>query len=110
MANVKLSKGVPQLTAPSLSAPQIYAPQIKAPHLSAPGKAFMAKRSARLHPTDLGDIVLGGVYGTKQLRNLLEDYGYNHIEYVPILNKIIGAGLSIDERFTKPLFKGDIKP
>lgn len=107
MAN-KVSSMVPQITAPSLSVPNYYVPTIKAPQISAPGKSKRTEIE-RLHIKDLGDVILGGPIGTRQLQNTLRANGYEDLIYVPLINKIVGAGLAIQERTIDPLKNGDIK-
>lgn len=106
--NTSFSRSVPQLKVPSLSVPQIEVPQIKVPHLYVPGKAFISKnRPQAQHVKDLGDLLLGDPFaGTKQLQKTIEDNHLEFFEYVPVLNRIVGAGLMIKERTIDPALKG----
>lgn len=65
------------------------------------------KNTPKQYAKDLGDIILGGPAGTKQLQNTLAKHD-SVFQYVPILNKIAGAGLMIHDRFIEPLFKGEV--
>ena len=106
--NTSFSRSVPQLTVPSLSTKQLEPKHINAKHLYVPGKAFMSKnKPVRQHVKDLGDLLLGDVFaGTKQLQNTLDDNGVEYFKYVPIINRIVGAGLMIKERTIDPVLKG----
>lgn len=106
--NTSFSRSVPQLTAPSLSAKQLNAPQINVPHLYVPGKAFISNNKPQSqHVKDLGDLVLGDLFaGTKQLQKTIEDNNLEFFEYVPVLNRVVGAGLMIKERTIDPVLKG----
>lgn len=97
---------VPNLTVPSLSVPKNYMPNLQVPQLSAPGKSKRTNYE-KLHVKDLGDVLLGGPMGTRQLQNTLEAHGYDYLEYVPLINKVVGANLLIQERTIDPLLKGD---
>lgn len=106
--NTSFSRSVPQLTAPSLSAKQLEPKHINAKHLYVPGKAFISKnKPVHQHVKDLGDLLLGDVFaGTKQLQNTLDDNGVEYFKYVPIINRVVGAGLMIKERTIDPALKG----
>lgn len=109
--NVPLSTDVPKIYVPSLSAKRIYVPQIQAKHLPTPFKAQTTtnkiKQAERRHAKDLGDIILGHpLYGTRQLRETLEDNNADWAVYVPILNRIVGVGAMTKERFLKPISEG----
>lgn len=99
---------VPQIYVPSLSVPQISIPQINVPQINTPNAPILKTQpQPNRHVVDLGDIILGNpISGTKQLRKTLEDNGFHDLVYVPILNRIVGAGLSMDERFWHPIIKG----
>ena len=105
--NVPLSTDVPKIYVPSLSAKQLYVPHIQAKHLATPFKSTTKPRQVeRRHVKDLGDIILGHpLYGTRQLRDTLEDEA-EWANYVPILNRIVGAGVMAKERFLEPVSKG----
>ena len=109
MANVKSDWTVPELTAPSLSVPKNYAPQLIVPQITPSGKSARQKDVEYKRVKDLGDVLLGGPFGTKQLKNTLKHYDYDYLTYVPLINKIVGAGLMIRERTVEPLMKGDYK-
>lgn len=106
--NTSFSRSVPQLTVPSLSAKQLEPKHIKANQLYVPGKAFISKnKPVQQHVKDLGDLLLGDVFaGTKQLQNTLDDNGVEYFKYVPIINRVVGAGLMIKERTIDPVLKG----
>lgn len=106
--NTSFSRSVPQLTAPSLSAKQLEPKHIEAKHLYVPGKAFISNNKPQSqHVKDLGDLVLGDIFtGTKQLQKTIEDNNLEFFEYVPVLNRVVGAGLMIKERTIDPALKG----
>ena len=110
MANVPLSIGVPKLYVPSLYVPHLKDKQIKVPHLLAPGDAGVRiPKRTRLHAKDLGDLVLGNpITGTRQLQHTLEDSGFGHIASVPLLNRLVGAGVMANERFIQPMSEGQM--
>lgn len=108
MANVPLSKSVPHIYVPSLSLPQIRAKHITVPHLSTPGKSNQTVKKRRLHVRDLGDLVLGNPFtGTLQLQHTLEDADLGHLTHIPILNRIAGAGVMLQERVVEPIVEGE---
>lgn len=111
MADIPLSVAVPQIYVPSLSAPQIYVPHIEVPHIEVPGAVTVKPiEKHREHVKDLGDLFLGNpVTGTEELHDTLVDNGFGAIEWVPLLNRIVGAGLMIKERTVEPVLKGDVK-
>lgn len=109
MANVPLSKSVPHIYVPSLSLPRLNVPHINVPQLNVPGKANQTVQRNRRHVKDLGDIILGNPFtGTLQLQHTLEDAGLESIAYIPVLNRIAGAGLMMQERFIEPVIEGDV--
>lgn len=58
------------------------------------------------HVKDLGDIIFGmPISGTEQLKRTLEDNGLGNLKYVPLLNRIAGAGLLFKERAIEPIVK-----
>lgn len=99
--------GVPHIKTPSLSVPHIYVPQINVPQIKVPGVYWEPQRPERRHVKDLGDIILGHpITGTRQLQNTLEDNDLEFLTYVPILNRIAGAVLLVDERVVDPIKEG----
>ena len=99
--------GVPQLYVPSLSVPKLYVPKLNVPMLNPPGAYRKPQKPERRHVKDLGDIILGHpITGTKQLQQTLQDSNLDFLEYVPILNRIAGAALLVDERLIDPLKEG----
>ena len=102
----------PSFSVPRLNAPTLNAPRLNAPTLDAPGLKLRQARPTqpkRRHVVDLGDIVLGDIWtGTLQLQHTLEDAGLEEFVYVPILNRVLGLGLGFDERFARPLLKGEM--
>lgn len=110
MANVPLSIGVPKLYVPSLYVPHLKDKHINVPHLLAPGDAGVRiPKRTRLHAKDLGDLILGNpITGTKQLQNTLEDSGYGYLASVPLINRLVGAGVMADEQFIQPMSEGQI--
>lgn len=115
MANVPISTSysglnTPSLSVPTLNAPTLNAPTLNAPTLNVPGLKLRNNPNAikpNQHIVDLGDIILGDpITGTKQLKDTLKDNGYGNLVYAPILNRIVGLGLSVDERFWHPLAEG----
>jgi hypothetical protein len=99
--------GVPHINTPSLSVPHIYVPQINVPHIKVPGVYWEPQRPERRHVKDLGDIILGHpITGTRQLQNTLEDNDLEFLTYVPILNRIAGAVLLVEERVVDPIKEG----
>ena len=100
---------VPHLYVPSLSAKKLYVPHINVPHISVPFKGRMPKEIEQRYATDLGDILLGNpIAGTKQLQNTLKKHDLDDLIEVPLLNRIVGAGLMIQDRAVDPLLKGDV--
>ena len=100
---------VPHLYVPSLSAKKLYVPHINVPHISVPFKGRMPKEIEQRYATDLGDILLGNpITGTKQLQNTLKKHDLDELIEVPLLNRIVGAGLMIQDRAIDPLLKGDV--
>lgn len=82
-------------------------PSLKLPSLKASIYTYNPnKNSPRQHVKDLGDVLLGGPGGTLQLRNTLQDFGFNDVKAIPILNKLIGAGALVWERTIEPLTRG----
>ena len=108
MANIPLSKGVPQIYVPSLSVPQLKAKHIYVPKLEVPGVVYKKRKKAeRLHVKDLGDLLLGNpIKGTLQLQHTLEDTGYGDFKYIPLLNRLVGASLLVKERTLEPISEG----
>lgn len=108
MANVPLSKGVPQIYVPSLSVPQLKAKHLYVPKLEVPGVVYKNRKKAeRLHVKDLGDLLLGNpIKGTLQLQHTLEDYDYGEFKYIPLLNRLVGASLLVKERTLEPISEG----
>lgn len=101
--------GAPSFSAPKLNAPRLDAPTLNAPTLNAPGLKirYSYRKPESRHVKDLGDIILGNpITGTKQLRETLKDNDKEFLIYVPILNRIVGAGLAMDERFWHPIAEG----
>ena len=109
MANVPLSVAVPQIYVPSLSVGHIKTPHIYPTHITVPGASTIKKpKIVNKHITDLGDVVLGRpIQGTKQLRATLRDNDLDFLVYVPLINRLVGAGLAVKERFVEPFFKED---
>lgn len=103
---------VPDINVPSLSVPSLRVPQLYVPKLNVPGATEGWRRrnkQQRLHVKDFGDLLLGNpITGTKQLRHTLEDAGLDEFVEIPILNRVIGAGLMVQERAIAPLLKGNI--
>ena len=103
---------VPDINVPSLSVPNLRVPQLYVPKLNVPGATEGWRRrnkQQRLHVKDFGDLLLGNpITGTKQLRHTLEDAGLDEFVEIPILNRVIGTGLMIQERAIDPLLKGNI--
>lgn len=110
MANVPLSIGVPKLYVPSLYVPHLKDKHINVPHLLAPGDAGVRiPKRTRLHAKDLGDLVLGNpITGTRQLQHTLEDSGYGYLASVPLINRLVGAGVMANERFIQPMSEGQV--
>lgn len=115
MANVPISTSysglnTPSLSVPTLNVPTLNTPNLNAPTLNVPGLKLRNNPNAiesNKHVVDLGDLVLGDpITGTKQLTDTLRDNGYDNLVYAPILNRIVGLGLSVDERFWHPIFNG----
>lgn len=115
MANVPISTSysglnTPSLSVPTLNAPTLNAPTLNAPTLNVPGLKLRNNPNAikpNQHVVDLGDLILGDpITGTKQLTDTLKDNGYDNLVYAPLLNRIVGLGLSVDERFWHPIFSG----
>ena len=101
------SEIVPKLNVPSLSVPRLRVPTLQVPVLNVPGKTT-AKPIERRHVIGLGDIILGDpISGTRQLQETLEDNDLDFLVAVPLLNRFVGAGLSIKERTLDPLLQGD---
>ena len=111
MADIPLSVAVPQIYVPSLSTPQIKVPHIEVPHIEVPGAGTVKPIAPyREHVKDLGDLLLGHpVIGTEELHDTLVDNGLGMVEWVPILNRVVGAGLMMKERFIEPTLRGDVK-
>lgn len=111
MADIPLSVAVPQIYVPSLSVPQIYVPQIEVPHIKVPGAVTVRPiERRREHVKDLGDLILGNpITGTEELHDTLVDNGFGAVEWVPILNRVVGLGLMLKERTLDPILEGDIK-
>ena len=108
MANVPLSTDVPKIYVPSLSVPKISAPNIYVPHIKVPGRGTINKKRYRT-ATSFADILLGNpITGTKQLQDTLEKAGLEDWKYIPILNRVLGAGVMIKEKTIDPLIQGDI--
>lgn len=105
---------IPDLKVPSFSVPDLKVPDLKVPdlHIAGAYNVYNHRRTSvqRQHLKDLGDILLGNpVTGTLQLQHTLEDYGLKEYKYIPVMNRVIGLGLMLNERFFKPLFKeGDV--
>ena len=97
MADIPLSVAVPQIYVPSLSVPQIYVPQIEVPHIKVPGAVTVRPIETRSeHVKDLGDLILGNpITGTEELHDTLVDNGFGAVEWVPILNRVVGLGLML---------------
>ena len=106
---------IPHLNVPSLSVPKINVPKLTVPRLDVPGTTYKlyrneATKDNKRYVTDVGDLLFGEtISGTKQLRNTLDKAELSEFKYVPILNRILGLGVMLDERTIKPLFKGDFK-
>ena len=106
---------IPHLNVPSLSVPKINVPKLTVPRLDVPGTTYKlyrneATKDNKKYVTDAGDLLFGEtISGTKQLKNTLDKAGLSEFKYVPILNRILGLGVMLDERTIKPLFKGDFK-
>ena len=111
MADIPLSVAVPQIYVPSLSNPQIKVPHIEVPHIEVPGAGTVKPIAPyREHVKDLGDLLLGHpIIGTEELHDTLVDNGLGMVEWVPILNRVVGAGLMMKERFIEPTLRGDVK-
>lgn len=108
MAYIKNNQFVPEVETPSFSLPRVTVPKLQVPELKLPLKSLVPKQERR-HVDDFGDVFLGNPFtGTLELRHTLRDAGLAEWEYVPILNRFIGAGLMIKERTIDPLRKGDI--
>lgn len=108
MANVPLSTDVPKIYVPSLSVPKISAPNIYVPHIQVPGRGTINKKRYRT-ASSFADILLGNpITGTKQLQDTLEKAGLEDWKYIPLLNRVIGAGVMIKEKTIDPLIQGDI--
>lgn len=108
MANVPLSTDVPKIYVPSLSVPKISAPNIYVPHIKVPGRGTINKKRYRT-ATSFADILLGNpITGTKQLQDTLEKAGLEDWKYIPLLNRILGAGVMVKEKTIDPLIQGDI--
>ena len=108
MADLKL----PSLTTPSFSVPNLTTGRIRTPKLTTIGpvtyKYKRAQKQTR-HVTDLGDLLLGNpITGTRQLQETLKDNDLGELVYVPILNRLVGAGLMVQERIISPVLKGDV--
>ena len=108
MANVPLSTDVPKIYVPSLSVPKISAPKIYVPHIQVPGAGTINKKRYRT-ASNFADILLGNpITGTRQLQDTLEKAGLEDWKYIPLLNRIIGAGVMVKEKTIDPLIQGDI--
>ena len=111
MANVPLSTDVPRIYPPSFSVPEISKARIYRAEIDVPGKSIVQPNITRRrdHADDLGDLILGHpISGTRELRNLLDDNDVGAIGSIPLLNRIVGAGLLIKERALDPIAEGDI--
>ena len=105
----KSKSGVPQLYVPSLSVPKLYVPKLNVPNINPPWAYRKPQKPERRHVKDLGDIILGHpITGTKQLQQTLQDADLEFLEYVPILNRIAGAYLLVDERVVDPIKEGEL--
>ena len=99
---------VPHINVPSLSVPTVYVPKIQPVHISAPGKGNYFKQKTQ-HVKDIGDILLGNpITGTRELRETLQDNGFEEIVYIPIINRVVGLGIMANERLISPLLKGNV--
>lgn len=111
MANLPLAGSVAKISTPSFSVPTLDPPTLTVPRLNVPGVGpiYKPKTNTRRHVVDLGDIILGHpITGTRQLRNTLEDAGLEEFVYVPIVNRVLGFGLGVNERFLHPLAQGNM--
>jgi len=98
---------VPSLTLPVLESPRVTIPRLTIPTL--PRVSYPKQRNTR-HVIDLGDLLLGNpVSGTRQLQDTLRDNGLAKLVYVPILNRVVGAGLMLKERAIEPILEGDFR-
>lgn len=111
MANVPLSTDVPRIYPPSFSVPEISKARIYRAEIDVPGRSVVQPNITRRrdHADDLSDLILGHpISGTRELRNLLDDNDVGAIGSIPLLNRIVGAGLLIKERALDPIAEGDI--
>lgn len=105
-----LNISVPKIKVPTAGPNALQAPTVTNTYHIKRKNLYEQANSRLLHPTDLGDIILGNpISGTKQLQNILKDNSLDALVYIPVLNRVVGTYLTVKERVFEPMIQGDTK-